>query len=399
VIIGAGIAGVSAAETIRKKTSKPSITLLSNDPIEPYYRLNLTRYLAGETEENDLPLKPKGWYEQNSIKLELNSEAAEIDRKEKLVKLKNGKTRKYSKLIITSGSHAFMPPFPGSNKKNVIMLRHKQNADAILKTCEKGAKCVCVGGGILGLETAAALAKRNLDVTVIEGYGWLLPRQLNKSAGNILETYASNMGIKFIKSAIIKEFIGDENAGEVLLEDGTSIRGDIFIIATGVRSNTYLARKAGLEVNKGIIVDDHMKTSDDEIWAAGDASEHRGINYGTWGPAQFQGEIAALNSIGMNAEFHGIPRSNILKVMGVDLFSIGQIQSEDASCIQIEENKNNNYYCFFLKDNYLIGTILIGDTSISAKVKNAIEEKTDFSEAMKYDRSLEKILTILNPNK
>lgn len=395
IIIGAGIAGMSAAEAVREKSREAPVSLFSNDSIPPYYRLNLTRYLAGETEEKNLPLKPEEWYKENAITLKLNSEVCEIDNGEKFIRLKNGETYNYTKLIIASGSHAFMPPFPGSNKKNIIMMRHKRDADAILEAAANGAKCICIGGGILGLETAAALAKRNVDVTVIEGHGWLLPRQLNKAGGDILEKYAENMGIKFIKAVRVKEFIGDETAGEVLLEDGSSISGDLFIITTGVRSNTYFARKAGLEVNKGIIVNDYLKTSDDNIWAAGDVCEHRGVTYGAWGPAQFQGTMAGMNALGINAEFHGIPRSNILKVMGLDLFSIGKILPEDASCIEIKENKNDNYYCFFLKDNYLIGTILIGDTSISAKVKNAIEQKIDFSEAMEYDRSLEKILKIL----
>jgi nitrite reductase (NADH) large subunit len=396
VIIGAGIAGVSAAEAIREHSKSAEIKLISSDSEFPYYRLNLTRYLAKEIKAEALPIKPESWYAENGISLLLNTEVCEIDSKKQEIKLKSGDPVNYTKLILTCGAHAFMPPFAGTNKQNITLLRHKQDADFILETCSESVKCICIGGGILGIEAAGALAKNGVDVTVIEGYDWLLPRQLNKAGGDILEKYATSLGIKFLKSARIKEFVGDEAAKEILLDNGDTVSGDIFIVATGVRSNTYFARKAGIKVNKGIIVDDYLCSSEPNIWAAGDVCEHRGICYGTWGPAQFQGTIAGLNAVGVKTEFNGIPRTNMLKVLGIDLFSIGTISQEDASCSCIDSAENDQYFGFFFKDNHLIGSILIGDTNLSANVKEAIENKTDFSVELEGDRSIQGIIKILS---
>ncbi len=392
VIIGAGIAGVSAAEAIREKSVAAGIELLSNDCDYPYYRLNLTRYLAGDITDDSLLLQSEKWYDENRILIRLNTEVDQIDRENKKVHLKNGAVVDYTKLIIASGAHAFMPPFAGSNKKNIFLLRHKRDADNIFKLSEKSRKCVCIGGGILGLEAAGALAARGLDVTVIEGHGWLLPRQLNKTGGDILEAHAEKQGIKFIKQARIKEFIGDESAHEVLLDNGDAVQGDFFIISTGIRSNTYFARKSGLTVDRGVIVDDYLRTSDDSIWAAGDVCQHRGTVYGIWGPAMFQGKIAGQNALGEGVEFEGIARSNMLKVLNFDLFSIGFINPEDAGYDIYEAVTGTDYSYFVFRDNHLVGAITLGDTSLSAEIKHAIEQKVDFSDILSDDPSAQKII-------
>ena len=397
VIIGAGIAGVSATEAIREKSASAEIVLISNDQIAPYYRLNLTRYLAGEVDNNTLFLKPEGWYRENNIELRLKTEVDQIDRDNKKVHLKNGEAVGYTKLIIASGAHAFMPPFAGSNKDNISLLRHKRDADAILALINSGSKCVCIGGGILGLETAGALAQRGVDVTVIEGHGWLLPRQLNQAGGDILENHAASMGIKFIKQGKVKEFVGDESAYEILLDSGESIQADFFIVSTGIRPNTYFARKAGLTVDRGVIVNDYLQASDPSIWSAGDACQHRGTLYGIWGPALFQGKIAGLNALGEGIEFEGIPRSNMLKVLNFDLFSIGFVNPQDAGYEICEEICGSNYSYFVFRDNHMIGAITLGDSSLSAEIKHAIEKKTDFSDILSDEPSAQKIINKLKP--
>lgn len=397
VIIGAGIAGVSAAEAIRERSYLAEIEIISNDKEYPYYRLNLTRYLAGEVFKDSLFLRPERWYEENKIGIRLESEVCQIDPVNKRIALKDGNYVGYTKLIIASGAHAFMPPFAGSHKGNIALLRHKSDADQILKMSKRGTKCVCVGGGILGLEAAGALARRSVEVTVIEGHGWLLPRQLNKTAGDILEKHAESLGIKFIKNVRVKEFVGDENAYEILLDDNTEIHADFFIVTTGVRSNTYFARKAGLTVDRGIVADDYLTTSDPEILVAGDACQHRGTVYGIWGPAMLQGQIAGANALGEKLRFDGIPRSNMLKVLNFDLFSIGYVNPDDAGCETFEEVSAKKYCYFVFRDNRMIGSITLGDTSLSAEIKHAIENKTDFSDILCDKPSAQKIVNILTP--
>ncbi len=383
VIIGAGIAGVSAAESLRKTSPDTEIILLSKETHLPYYRLNLTRYLAGEVGEDQLPLHPPEWYDQQRINLELGTELNAIELENKKLILSGGTGLDYDTLILAAGSHPYVPPIPGVNKENVSVLRTKNDADRILENCRANGHCVCIGGGLLGLEAVGALARRGTDVTILEGHGWLLPRQLNKEAGERMETHAASLGIKLRKNARAREIVGDERGRSVLLDDGTVIPAESVIIATGVRSNSYLARLAGLEVQHGIVVDDRLRTSHPDVFAAGDIAEHRGVSYGTWGPSQFQGTIAGLNAGGSVAEFVGIPRTNMLKVLGYDLFSIGRILAEDASYETVESEIGGNYFYFVFRDNYMVGAILLGDTALSSEVKTVIENRRDCSEILK----------------
>ncbi len=395
VIAGAGIAGVSAAEAVRKHSSNAEIKLLSKENHLPYYRLNLTRYLAGDVNEEDLPLHPEKWYESNGISLLYQKELCSIDNSQKQVKLRNGEKHKFDRLIITVGSHPFIPPFPGANRENVTPLRTKDDADFILEHCKSPIRVVVIGGGLLGLETAGALAKRGVDVTLLEGYGWLLPRQLNPKGGSLLENYVISNGIKLQKNARTKEIVGDDCVRGVLLENGETIPAELVVITTGVRSNSYVARIAGLGVNKGIIVNNFLQSSQQHIYAAGDVTEHQGVSYGTWGPSQFQGTIAGINAAGGNSEFAGIPRSNILKVLGYDLFSIGQIAGEDASYHSVEAVLNNTYSHFLFHDNRMVGAILLGKTDVSAQIKNLVEKGIDCSQLLSKAPDVNAILKFL----
>jgi len=261
----------------------------------------------------------------------------------------------------------------------VTSLRTVEDARCILGALGDGVRCVCVGGGLLGLETAGALARRGADVTLLEGHEWLMPRQLNRTAGERLARHVDQMGIGLRTRARTKEIVGDERVAGVMLEDGATVPADLVVIATGVRPNSHLARRAGLEVSKGVVVDNHLVSSHPNVLAAGDVAEHRGALYGTWGPSQFQGNIAGLSAAGVAAEFGGIPRSNTLKVLGLDLLSIGQVRPEDGSFDVIEAETDPRYLRFVFHDGRLVGAILLGDTSIAGPLKKAIEGGADFS--------------------
>lgn len=382
VIVGAGIAGVSAAEAAREHSSKARITLISREADLPYYRLNLTRYLAGEIGSEDLGVKPKSWYDDNDIHLMLSTELQKIDTQNKTLTLKNTDKTGYDKLILAMGSHPFVPPFPGANRDNVTVLRTRRDAEFILGQAYEGVPCVVIGGGLLGLETAGALAKRKADVTLIEGYKWLMPQQLNQAAGEKLSEEATTLGIKFCMAARVKQLEGDEKVRGVSLESGETIPAELVIITAGVRSNSYLARMAQIETNDGIVVDNELLTNNRDIYAIGDVAEHRGVMYGTWGPSQFQGTIAGMNAVGGKIEFAGIPRSNSLKVLGSEMFSIGQIRFEDGSYQEVEETLGDNYAYFLFRDSHMVGAILLGDTHLSATVKKMIEKKVQCSDLL-----------------
>jgi nitrite reductase (NADH) large subunit len=380
VVVGAGIAGLAAVEAIRAASKDTDVTLISKENQPPYYRLNLTRYLAGEISEEELSIKPQNWFEENQVQLLLDSEVSNLNLTGKSVELHNNESVSFDKLILTVGAHPFMPPFPGAYRDGVVNLRTLADAKEILKSDLTGRKCTCIGGGLLGLETAGALARQGAEVTLLEGHGWLLPRQLNRSAGEILAGHIESSGIMLRTKARTQEILGDERVRGVLLEDESMIDTDLLVVATGIRSNSYLARTAGLDVNQGIVVDNLLKTSHPDVFAAGDVAEHRGLVYGTWAPAQYQGSIAGMNAAGANAEFGGIPRSNALKVLRLELFSIGQIEPVDGSYDTIEKQEDEQYFRFVFRDSHLVGAILLGDAKLATQVKKAVENKHDFSD-------------------
>ncbi len=381
VVIGGGIAGLSAAEAARRIAPDASITLVCQEDDLPYYRLNLTRYLAGEITASDLPVHPESWYAEQRITMLNGAEVTTIDRSARLVAFKSHPAQSYDRLVLAMGAHPSIPPLPGAELENVATLRTCRDAEMILQQSRPGAGCVIIGGGVLGLEAAAALARRDVRVTLVEGVDWLLPRQLNRAVGERLAAVARGLGINLVCGARIRELAGMQAVQGVVLESGETIPADLVIIAAGVRSNSYLARMAGLDVNNGVVVDQHLRTSDPGIFAAGDLSEHQGTLYGTWAPAQYQGTIAGMNAAGGDAVFGGIPRSNSIKVLGVDLFSIGLVHPDDASYLVFEDD-GDTFQQFVFRDSHLVGAVLLGDISLAAAVKKLMETNASCAELL-----------------
>jgi len=399
IVVGAGVAGVSAAEAVRQSSPGAQITLVSKDEGLPLYRLNLTRALAGEVGDEALLLHPEAWYGEQNIDLRQGAEVAALGLGDGQVRLRSGEELDYDKLILTAGSHPFVPPFMGAHREGVTPFRSLEDYERILEAVSAGSRAVIIGGGILGLETAGALAARGLDVEVLEGFSWLLPRQLNERAAKILETHVRGVGIEVRTTARTKELVGDERVRGVLLDDGTTIPGELVVVSTGVRSNSYLARLAGLDVAAGVVVDDNLRTSHPDVFAAGDVAEHRGTVYGLWMPSMFQGSIAGMNAAGVDAEFGGIPRSNTLKVLDFDLFSIGVVEPEDGSYEVMDEERDGTYTRFVFRDCTMVGAILVGDTTLSATVKSAVEDRRDFSGVVGTRGGCKDVLDVLAEGK
>jgi len=385
VVIGGGIAAVSAAEAARRTSTTAQITMISREPELPYYRLNLTRFLAGEIGEGELTIHPASWYAEQKIEALTGAEVVSIGRNQ--VDVRGGKTVPFDKLILATGAHAFLPPVPGSDRKNVVTLRTVEDARRVVNALKPGLKCVCIGGGILGLETAGALARRGANVTLLEGHSYLMPRQLSRRAGDIMKGFVESIGITLKTEARTREI--SETA--VLLESGESLPADLVIFTTGVRSNTHLARQAGLDVKNAVIVDNLLRTTNPDIFAAGDAAEHNGILYGSWAAAQHQGSIAGMNAADAATEFGGIPRSHTLKVLGLHMMSVGTFEPEDGSYRVIEDEEGTRYRRFVFHDNRLVGAILLGDTSLATAVTKALEKGTDFSGSSSAKAVVEKL--------
>jgi len=393
-IIGAGVAGVSAAEQARATDPGASIALFSGEPDLPYLRLNLTRLLAREVDEASLLLQPRGWFAQQRIEL-VHDRVAAIDcRAHKLI-LQSGNSQRYDRLVLANGAHPFVPPLPGVARRNVMPLRSKAQALELLRLATRGPRIVCLGGGLLGLEAAGALARHGAQVTVLENYGWLLPRQLAEPAGKLLIGHVERQGIAVRCSVRVEEIVGDEEVAGVRLAGGEEIPADVVLLATGVRPNATLARRAGLEVKAGVRVDDRLATSDADIFAAGDVAEHRGVVPGIWPTAYAQGVVAGANAAGANAEYRPLPPSNQLKVLAVNLFSIGEVAPGDASSRVFEQTRDDIYFRLVCRGGVLVGANLYGDVALASTIKKAVEQRTPLVDVAPLHQRFPELSTVV----
>lgn len=395
LVVGAGIAGVSAAEAIHKTQPDASITMVSDEHNLPYFRMNLTRYLAGELERDQLDLHNREWYHENHVEIILDTHIDDIDAASKQIRLENGRLIEYDKLILANGASPFVPPIPGRELDGVMTLRSLEDADKILNITAKSANVVCIGGGLLGLEIAGGIAQKGTNVTVLEALDWLLPRQLGKEAAEMLRGQIEAMGIKVIVPARIKQISGEGKVSAVELDDGTIIPASLVLISAGIRPNLDLAKRIGLEVNRGIIVNEHMQTSDPDIYAAGDVCEYHGILYGLWVPARKQGEVAGRSAAGQLVDYPGDPPSAKLKVLGLDLFSIGQFSPAEAGDRLVTWQEGDRFISFLFRDAKMIGSNLLGETGLDMKVKKAIDSGKDFSESLQGEMNLQDLIALL----
>jgi len=377
VIVGAGIAGLSAAEAARDTSPDAEIVLIGDETAPPYYRLNLSRYLADEIEPAVLPMRPPAWYAEKRIRIVSGRKVRAIDLEAQAVALDDGDREPYDRLVLACGAHPFIPPIPGATLEGATAFRTIEDAERLLRHATPGAPIACVGGGILGLETAGGLAKRGADVTVLEGFDWLLPRQLDPDSAAMLERHAAGLGIKVRFRAKPAAIDGDRRVRCVRLEDGAEIPAALAVIATGVRANTHLARSAKIAVNQGIVVDDGMAASAPGIYAAGDVAEHQGTLYGLWEPARLQGVVAGINAAGGQATFASVPRANTLKVLGLGLFSVGVAMPEDGSYDVVCGRGEGTSARYVFREGRLAGAVLVGDTTLAAKAAAAVRDRRE----------------------
>jgi nitrite reductase (NADH) large subunit len=305
-----------------------------------------------------------------------------------LIERRSGTMVGFDKLVLANGSHPFVPPLMGAARGGVLSLRTKAHAEQILERARPGTHCVVLGGGLLGLETAGALARRGADVTVLEGFAWLLPRQLAQPGGVLLRERIEALGVEVRCNARAAEIVGDEDARALRLADESELAADLVVLATGVRPNSHLARQCGLAVKGGVVVDDQMRTSDEDIFAAGDVSEHRGIVYGLWPAALLQGRVAGTNAAGGESNFAGIPPATQLKVLDIPVFSIGQFMPTDGGYQVLERQAGGTYQRVVCRDGTLVGANLVGDTALAGPIREAVQSGLQVAEAAQLLRDL-----------
>ena len=380
IIIGNGVAGTTAAETIRKHDSQGTIKIFSDEAHPFYSRIRLMEYLAGEVDLPKLKIHSSDWYDQHNIQLFLNSRIVDIDAVKKEIVIASGEKQKYDKLLLAEGSYSFVPPIKGAEKKGVFTLRNIRDAEEIKRFIDGKTKALLIGGGILGLEVGNSLTKTGLKISVAEFFPRLLPRQTDPVSSALLQTRLEQMGLDFYLGVASKEIIGENQVKGLVLEDGRKIDTDLIIISAGVRPNLELAQKLNLKTGKGIPVSDYMETEIPDIYAAGDSIEHRGMVYGIWPASEKQGEIAGMNMAGNKAAYAGTTFSNLLKVAGIDLLAAGDIDPDGKlESFVDQDKKNGTYRKLVIKENMIVGCLLFGTLKGRKDIIKAMQEKKDIS--------------------
>jgi len=361
LIIGACAAGVSAVkEILKNRKENDQISIFTDENYPFYYRPRLIECLSGEVDVEDIIINDQQWFENNNINLHLNEKIIEVDGKNKFIKSDNGKY-KFDKLLLANGSHCFIPPFFGVELENIFTLRTAADVKVINKAAENAKKAVVVGGGLLGLEIAYNFAKAGLDTTVLEVAPYLLPMQLDKKGGDLLEQKLRANNVKVITDASTKGFEGKQNVEKVILKD-REIEADLVLISTGIRSNTSLIEHLDLEINIGVKVNSKMQTSNPDIYAAGDVAEYKGEICGIWPPALAQGRVAGTTMSGGEAEFNVYVPSHKLKVAGINVVSLGELNKEGE--YEEEIIVDNDTYVKLIKNNgEKIGVLIVGQYS------------------------------------
>jgi len=379
VIIGNGVAGTTAAENIRKLDKEGNITLITDEDSSFYYRLRLNEYISGDIDEQALIAKNEQWYKDRGIELILKTRIVNADPLKKVIVTENDQDISYDCLLIAAGSHSFVPPINGSDKKGVFALRSIQDARDISSYANDVEDVVLIGGGLLGLEAGNAIRKLGKKVTIVEFFPRLLPRQLDEAGAGRLQGIMEEMGFSFRLGAKTQEIAGDGPVDGVLLEGGETLPAKMVIVSAGVRPNMDLAEPLGLECDKGIKVDEHLNTNRADIFAAGDVAEFRGMPYGIWPAAMEQGKIAGTNMAGGDVSYQGTTMANTLKVVGIDLASAGNIDAEGEYESKVVSDEDV-YKKIVFENNLIIGCIMLGDTKGFDKITKAISGKKDVSQ-------------------
>ncbi|QCP53453.1 NAD(P)/FAD-dependent oxidoreductase [Trinickia violacea] len=371
VVIGNGMAGIrTIEELLALAPDHYDITVFGAEPHPNYNRILLSPVLAGEQKFDDIVLNPLAWYEENGVHLHLGKTITKIDRKKRVVATGDGVEAPYDRLLIATGSSPFILPVPGNTLKGVITYRDIYDTEAMIEAAKVKKHAVVIGGGLLGLEAANGLKLRGMDVTVVHLADTLLERQLDATAGKLLQRSLEERGLAFLLSKATTEIIGND-AGDVTgvrFKDGSEIPADLVVMAAGIRPNTTLAESAGLHCNRGIVVNDTLQTYDPRVYAVGECVSHRGVAYGLVAPLFEQAKVCAnhLALMGIGS-YKGSVLSTKLKVTGIDLFSAGDfLGSEGTEEIVLSDPSGGVYKKLVIKDDQLVGACLYGDTADGA---------------------------------
>jgi nitrite reductase (NADH) large subunit len=379
VVVGNGMAGMACLDHILKRKPNLAVTVLSEEPYYNYNRILLSAVLSGEKDVSEIYINSEEWYRKHDINLRLGVKAVDVNAKNRTVIASDGTVTYYDKLLLATGSDPFIPPIDGVNKKGVYTFRNMSDTENIIKQCkEKSGRAIVIGGGLLGLEAARGVMNQGMHVTVVHLMSGLMEMQLDDKGSFFLKREIEKMGIDVLLERSTTRILGDGCVDGVMFKDGEIRGADMVVIACGIRPNVALGKKAGLEVKRGIVVNDFMETSDPNIFAVGECVEHRGKVYGLVAPLWDQGKVLASTITGDKGPIYaGSVLATKLKVMGIELFSAGDFKSvePEKEVVAYEDHAFGIYKKLVVQNDRLVGTILIGDTSDANRFLDVMRKK------------------------
>lgn len=380
VLIGNGMAGVSCIEQLLKLAPNLyDITIFGSEPHPNYNRILLSSVLAGDADMKDIVINDWSWYEENHITLHTGHTVSKIDTTRKLVSTDGGISVPYDELIIATGSLPFMLPLPGADKEGVIAFRDIKDCETMIETAKKHKKAVVIGGGLLGLEAARGLLNLNMEVSVVHIHEYVMERQLDLTASIMLRAELERQGMRFLLKKNTESILGKKRVTGVRFTDGMEVDADLVVMAVGIRPNIALAKSCGIEINRGIVVNDFLETSEANIYAVGECVEHRGIAYGLVAPLYEQGAVLAKRLAGVEtAGYQGSVVSTKLKVSGVDVFSAGAYADGPGTrAVRVQDDFEGIYKKAVIKDGKVVGAVLFGDISDGSRLFAMIRNGED----------------------
>lgn len=381
ILIGSGMVGVRFLDNLLKTAANQyEIHVFNKEPNGGYNRIMLSPVLAGEKKLADIMTHEQDWFDKQGIQFSANTEIVDIDKENQTVTSHLNEKFTYDKLVIATGSTPFILPIPGHQLPSVVAFRDIADVDCMIETAKNKKKAVVIGGGLLGLEAANGLMKRGMEVTVIHAGSVLMEVQMDEVSGGLLKDSLEAGGMHFMMSAFTAEILGEDDVTGLKFKDGTVIDTELVVMTVGIRTNTKIASKIPLEINRGIVVNDQLETSVDNIYALGECAEHRGQTYGLVAPLYEQAQVLAEVLTGNKASYEGSFTSTKLKVTGISLFSAGDFHdSEDSESLVYEDLPSNIYRKIVLKDNKIRGGVMFGDVTGSNWIFDKIVSQTDVS--------------------
>jgi nitrite reductase (NADH) large subunit len=381
LVVGNGLAGTIAAKTLRELDSTAEIDIFAEEKYLYYPRPNLIEFLAGTTSQTNIFAFSEDWYANQNIPIYLEKPIKKIHPHSKEIELEGEKKELYDKLLLANGASSWKPPIIGEEKRGVYTLRTLDDALNIIEWIKDHPDVAIIGGGLLGLEIARAVRSRGARVQVVEFFPRLLPRQLDAEGASVLQSKIQDMGIEVKLGIVTEEILGKGEVEGLKFKDGAGLEAKTAIVAAGVRPNVTLAAEAGLETDKGIIVDDYLQTSHADIFAAGDNVQHKDKVYGIIPAAFNQARTVAFNISGQKKKYLGTIPSNTLKVVGLDLTAIGVVTPDVGTCEEYRKviKEKGIYKKIVIQNGKLIGAIWMGTKKNVTEINRIILQQIDVS--------------------